>query len=494
MIKIPEKEIRKRFQRLHNYEKIRYPQLKERSDRLRKEIKALKKKNKQLQKENKQIEKLQLQLEELRILKFGKKRANMKTQAKSLPKTSKPSKKRSAKSYRRPEPNQDQITDHLRLELKKCPECGAVLTDKKEHTHYREDLHDVEDLIKSAKKIVETIIESGKCPSCGKRQFAMEVPKQKVLIGENIRRMVVYQTVIQGQSYTEVKRSLKHQYGINLSNGEIANVLEGESRLLTPYYNHIVDELEKESASHYDETSWNTISQGKEVSEGNFCWVKIGVESQNRLIWFGRSRGKGVAEQLRGEKEGSIGVSDDYAAYKNLFEYHQLCWAHPNRKLRDLAESGNLKGKSKQACKQAYKDFGKAYKKSEFARKKLKAKVWTDDVKIKERAKLEKLFDIVLVPNPDDPEKLKTIRESLKKNKEKYFTFFKFPYLSLDNNKGERAIRKVVLKRKKSFGCKSQKGADVLSILYSVIFSITETYPDENFFSLYKKIVNFDED
>ncbi len=74
-----------------------------------------------------------------------------------------------------------------------------------------------------------------------------------------------------------------------------------------------------------------------------------------------------------------------------------------------------------------------------------------------------------------------------------YFTFFDFPWLPLDNNKAERAIKRVVIKRKKSFGCRSQEGADILSILYSVIFSLTESYPDENFFDLYKKVVDFDE-
>ena len=109
------------------------------------------------------------------------------------------------------------------------------------------------------------------------------------------------------------------------------------------------------------------------------------------------------------------------------------------------------------------------------------------------RKELEILFDAVSVETDHDPEKLKTLKQTLKERKKPYFTFFMFPWLPLDNNKAERAIKKVVLKRKKSFGSRSQKGADVLSILYSVIFSLVETYPDENFFSLYKKVVEFDE-
>ena len=324
----------------------------------------------------------------------------------------------------------------------------------------------------------------------------MEVPKQMASIGENVRRMVVYQTVIQGLSYEEVRKSMKELYGIVFSKGEVSNILEGESRLLMSYYNHLIEELDAESkefGAHYDETSWKTKSQGGVISAGNYCWVKVGVKSQLRLIWFGCSRGKHVAEQLRGAKEGSKGVSDDYGSYKNCFEEHSLCWAHPHRKFRDLAESGKIAGKTKKACERTYKKFSIAYKKAEKIRKKLLNGIWSEEEKMQMRKELEILFDAVSVETDHDPEKLKTLKQTLKERKKPYFTFFMFPWLPLDNNKAERAIKKVVLKRKKSFGSRSQKGADVLSILYSVIFSLVETYPDENFFSLYKKVVEFDE-
>jgi len=492
MIKIPEEAIRKRLQKLNNYEKVLYPQMKERSDRLRVENQALKADNERLRRENEQIEKLRLELEELRAMKFGKKREKIQ-HVKAVPIAGEKEKtKRSAESYRRTEPNREVITDYLHLELEECPECGEKLMDKKEHIHYREDLYEVENLLKSAKKIVQTIVESGKCPACKQRQFAMEIPKQTVLIGQNIRIMIVYMIIVQGQSYSEARKSMKHQYGIALSEGEIVNILEGESVLITPYYNELVERLEHASGSHYDETSWKTKDQGTEVSEGNYCWVKAAVENQDKLIWFGCSRGKGVAEKLRGEKKESIGVSDDYGAYKNLFDHHQLCWAHPHRKLRDLSESSSLSGKAKKVCQKACKDFADVYEKSRKVSVKLKEKSLTDEAKAKEREKLEQLFEVLFEPTAHDPKKLQTIRQSLKERKERYFTFFDFPYLPLDNNKAERAVRRIVIKRKKSFGCKSQKGANVLSILYSVVFSFLDSNPDQSFFTLYRQVMDYE--
>ena len=41
-----------------------------------------------------------------------------------------------------------------------------------------------------------------------------------------------------------------------------------------------------------------------------------------------------------------------------------------------------------------------------------------------------------------------------------------------DNNKAERALRKLVIKRKKSFGVKTMKGARTMEVLLSVCYSL----------------------
>ena len=72
----------------------------------------------------------------------------------------------------------------------------------------------------------------------------------------------------------------------------------------------------------------------------------------------------------------------------------------------------------------------------------------------------------------------------MKGNKEKYFTFLKFPNIPLDNNKAERALRHLVIKRKISFGSKTQRGADTTGILASVIMSLKWNDP-QNWFKKY---------
>lgn len=464
----------------------------EEQKRILQDYERLKLENKKLQLEN---EKLRLQLQELREMKYGRKRDKTQLQKKPSPKTGlrKSKEKRPPESYRRQEPTEDEITDELKLEIDVCDVCGSKLEDAKEYIHYREDICDIENRIKSLKMVLKVIVESGYCPKCKTRKFAADIPKQKTVIGQNIRSMIVYMSIIQDLSYKQILEGLNNQYGIKVSSGEVANILETESNILTPYYNNLVERMEEEPA-HYDETSWKTGEKGKEASKGNYCWTKVSVKNNDRLFWFGECRGKGVAEELRGEKDGSIGISDNYNSYKNLFDKHQLCWAHPHRKLRDLAESDVINDKKrKKACKEAYKQFKKLYEQCREFRDKLNSSPPPESEINKRKKELMKVFDSITKPTENDPEKLEAIKKSLARDKDKYFTFFNVPILPLDNNKAERALRKLVIKRKKSFGSQSQKGANMLSVLYSVILTLMESNPDKDFFTLYEDAISYEE-
>lgn len=489
MFKLSEKEIRHRLQKGKNYEKVLYPQLKERNDKLRVKNKELKGEVEKLQKDKKQVEKLLLELEELREIVYGRKQRERKKHKIPLPgKESRKGekKRRGSESYRREEPKEEEVTGEIRYEIEVCPDCGGGISKMEEHLHYREDLEDLDILLKKAKKVTKRIIESGYCEICKRRKRAMDIPKQKVVIGKNIKATIVYLHVLLGLSYREIEEYLKTQYNIRISDGMISQSLEEQSDLLRPYYQGIYQDLQKERGCHYDESSWNV--QGE--SEGNQVWVKIGVKSEKVIFWFGRNRGKGVAEKLRGNiKEeiirDQVGISDDYGAYRNLFEHHQLCWAHPHRKLRDLAESGSLEESVRKHCVSVYEHYATIYKNVQKAKEKFDVGENKNQTE-KEKKKLLAEFKKLTIPHPKDPEKLRKIRESLGARQDRYFTCLTIQGISLDNNKAERALRRIVLKRKKSFESKSQKGANVLSILYSVVFSIYWSHSSENFFHHYQ--------
>ena len=57
----------------------------------------------------------------------------------------------------------------------------------------------------------------------------------------------------------------------------------------------------------------------------------------------------------------------------------------------------------------------------------------------------------------------------------------------MTNNKAERALRPLVIKRKLSYGSKTQKGADVISILLSVCTTLRHQHPGT--YAAYREIL-----
>ena len=132
-----------------------------------------------------------------------------------------------------------------------------------------------------------------------------------------------------------------------------------------------------------------------------------------------------------------------------------------------LKNSVGLSMEKQEHCQLVYEEFAKLYCEVQ--------RISTDALKKKERLsakeRLMPQLERVAKPHPLDPLKLKRIKKRLLEQKECNFVCITHKGIPADNNKAERALRHLVLKRKNSYGSKTQKGADTMSILYSVLLS-----------------------
>jgi len=418
-----------------------------------------------IKEQEKIIEKLTLQVEELRGIVFKSKRKKSKN---PVNKEVKSKKKRTKDSYKRAIPKESEITKTIEHKIDKCPDCNTKLTNKEETEFYIEDikLPTKDDKLKMVEK---HIVEKGYCRNCKKYHTAIKLPSTKVVIGKNIKMYVTYLTILLRSSYTQIIKLFKDTYNIKLSEGEIGNILNTEAQSLKPEYERLKEDIRNQRGIHMDETPYK-VYNGK---LGNYAWIMTGTDNSNVVFDIGKSRGRGVAKKLLGGKK-LIGISDDYNAYSKLFKDHQLCWAHPHRKLRDLANSDKLSEDIKKHCKKVYIEFKELYNDTQ--------KILDTTNSVKEMLKHEnelkdKLIKISQI-HKKDPDKLVNIKKGLLRNTDKYFTCLHYEGIPLDNNKAERGLRHLVLKRKVSFGTGTQKGADRLSVLMSVLLSLWNRNPD----------------
>lgn len=483
--------------------------LKRTNDLLSKKVLHLEHENRRLHKENhllkqqqkilittqrqqeKQIESLKLIVEQLRTMVFGRKKkdgdnnSSKNTNTNNNDKNGEQTKgresaNRAPDSYRRAAPEDIEVTDVYEHQLTNCPDCGTLLIKLKQIIRYIEDIADLTNLSKLLKRIEKHIIGSGYCPKCKKRKIAHEITPQVSILGENVGKLIAYLSVVMRLSFEQVRCFLKDTVDLKLSDGELTVCLDGQADKLVPEKNRLLQKIRGTPGRHYDETTWKVQNGG----QGNYAWVNRGTEGEETVFLMGRSRGKGNAEELQGVVDNQVGISDDYGAYQKMFAKHQLCMSHPKRKLRDLANSETISGKSKQACVKSYGEFSVLYHDLEET---LKTEYQKDVWLQKRKGYIKRLKEIAVITG-DDPQKLKAVKLGLKENAKKYFTCLLQSGIPADNNKAERGLRHIVLKRKISYGSKSQKGADTMAILCSTLLSTWWNKP-KNFFVAYNQML-----
>lgn len=455
-MELSKEEIDRRLIRLRNLEQL-HSKARERIVFLETENKQLKVRVKELEDKDrdkeKRMEDLSYQFEQIKNKLFGKKPI-----VNRIVRT-KEKKNRDILSYHRPIPTHITRTEPHPVSV--CFHCQGTLRNKSVRTFFEEDIP-----LPIKKIVVRHEVQVGYCPVCRRQSSGCSIPSKKSVLGDNIKKYVCILSIANRLSHSQIQDHLKDVFSVSISIGEIGNILCTEADNVRPEYQALKESVLSQTGTHFDETGWKVQKE----EQGKFAWVATGTDNFDTVFLLGKSRGKGNIADIGIP---NIGISDDYGAYRNEFTEHQLCWAHPQRKLRDLAESAEFgKRKRKQTIK-TFEQFSHLY----HSIKKKKDCVFSPYIK----TKLKRLFDSLSQPHSLDPTPLTRIKASLQKNKEKYFTFLNHPGIPIDNNKAERALRHLVIKRKTSFGSKTQRGAETTSILASVILSLKWNDPQRWF-------------
>lgn len=446
-------EIKERLTELRNLRKL-YAGAKTRITILEAENKTLKVRIKELEAKDRQttasIIDLQYQLSELRTIVFKKKppaQASLDSDDDTPPQPP-----RSKESYQRPVPKDSEVTKTIHHRLP-----------RDRHGNIRLRTYYLEDIPLGINKIVEKhVVEQWYDPA--RRQFisADPLPTSRVVLGDNVRVLIATLITVERLSYSQVQGLLTALFKITVSSGEIAQILHHEAQRLKPVNDALLGVIQSETSHHLDESRYDV------AGETHYVWSITGGESGSSVYQVGKSRGKGNAETLRGTSVGVL-VSDDYGAYRKLATHHQLCWAHLIRHFRDLSASPDFSDTTRHTSLTTYQEIKAIYQATKTA-------CTGPDPGI-QRPTLTKRLTAVSLITTADPLPVIRHKTTLLKNIEKYFTCLSFPATALTNNAAERSLRHLVLKRKVSFGVQSHRGAETMSILFSVLLSLRRKEP-----------------
>lgn len=368
-----------------------------------------------------------------------------KKDGKSKPRGKKPG----APACHRPIPAESAVTSERRYILKTCPVCEHEVGEAVDTVvKYEEDI-----ALKPRPTVIKHTITRHWCSHCETYVKSPDVPLVP-RIGINAMGYALYARYRLRLPIEKIKESLLDLYDFKISEGEIVEKLKDAETLFGKDYAALTVLIQEAKAVYADETGWRM--------DGNNWWLWVFATTTGTQYVIEDTRGKGVAENVLGEKEDRVIISDGYTAYKNLPGEKQQCWVHLLRSAKPRSQT-------------LYEDLVRLYKK--LLRELEKPPGHRD------KKKFEKELAIFIAKSY--PETTATrVQERMKRHAPVLFTCLEYENVLPENNTAERAIRPQVVMRKIFGGSRSLAGAKAHQVNSSIIETMRKQNPGANFFDV----------
>jgi transposase len=347
-----------------------------------------------------------------------------------------------------------------------CNSCGLSLESTVEFIAERRQVIDIAPI-----KLIctEHQVFAKKC-SCGKvcrGQFSENV-NAPIQYGSNVESLVSYFSVRQYLPFKRMKECFSDVFGLNLSQGSIANMLSKFAKKAHPIYQRIKANVSISDVIGVDETS--------AVVNGEKGWYWIWQNPLNTFISFSKSRGFNTITSLFPTGfQSSIVVSDCWAAQLKVdSKAKQLCIAHLTRELNFFIDTLN-------------EPWAKNVKHLLLNAIDYKKEIIDYDALNETRKKLsEELNRLLKGIEFSRNKKLKAFQKRLIKHEDKILTFLYSEDVPPDNNGSERGIRNIKVKQKVSGQFVSIQKAIDFAVVRSVFDTIIKN--GSNIFQIAKNI------
>lgn len=341
-----------------------------------------------------------------------------------------------------------------------CPNCDGKHLGKPSASYTRQII----DIPRVKYEVIEHVICKRYCFNCEKR-VSPKVDLSPFVVGKGrigINLMAAIFTMKEESDMTvnKIQKHLQTFYGLDISLGEIIEILHQQAGLGKSNYEEIRQGLLASRVIYADETG------GREDGVNGYHW-SFSNEKFHMLL-YRRSRAAVVVEEVFGENgENFQGVlnTDFYGSYNAYLGPHQRCWVHYLRDMKKLKEDNPKDRKLKIWIRSIHRLYAEA---------KSYAPPGNMQVGLKEQARIDKesYFKQKLKKLCEPYIKTQVLQAKLAARGIRFlsemFTFIRYEGVNSDNNMAERAVRKTVIKRKISFGTRSVKGSETRSILGSL--------------------------
>jgi len=339
-----------------------------------------------------------------------------------------------------------------------CSSCGSLLLGADESPARRQ----IVEITKAGTMLTEYRRHCLRCLCCKKLNRAeWSEQAQSGAFGAKVVGVIGYLTGRLGISHRDAKDAMEELFAVKISLGSISAAQKRLSHTLAAPVAALHELVEKQLVSLVDETSW------KEKQSKPWLWVKATRLATVFRILPGRSRQD--AKAIIGKNENGFVTSDRYPGYNHLRESNrQICWAHLKRDFQAFAErEGDSKAVGEELLEQSKELF------------RLWQQVRDGTLEKTDFQKLiipirEKVSDLLFAGTQSSHSKTGKSCSKILKTEVSLWTFSQVEGVEPTNNQSERALRRAVMWRRKSFGTQSASGSRFVERILTVATTLRQ--------------------
>lgn len=300
------------------------------------------------------------------------------------------------------------------------------------------------------------------CPDCGTATTAdwpAAMPAGR--FGPRVAATVAYLTGRCGVSQRDAQELLATLYQVDVGLGSIAALEAQVSEALAAPVAAAQTFVQEQPVVNADETSWSEQTRR--------CWLWTAVTAVVTVFLLRPSRSSACAQELLGLDFAGIVGSDRYSGYSWLAtRQRQVCWAHLLRDFTAVAERGGASKALGTVCLDlGDRLFARWYQLRDGTLDRATFTLLLAPLQAELRAVLETGVAISHAKTRHLCEHLLAIEPAL-------WTFVTVSGVEPTNNSAERALRRAVLWRRRSFGTQSVAGSRFVARILTAVSTLRQ--------------------
>ncbi len=300
------------------------------------------------------------------------------------------------------------------------------------------------------------------CATCGVKteaEWGEEVPAGS--FGARLQASVAYLTGRLSLSHRDAVEALSVLHGVELSTGSISAIQRQVSAALAAPVATAREFTQQQGVNHVDETGW------REQSKLHWLWVN--ATPQVTAFRVATKRDAATAREVIGRVKARIITTDRYLGYSWLAATRrQVCWAHLKRDFQAIAERGGESQEIGEALLIQTKEVFRLWHQvtdGTLSRRKFQQLIMPVEQQVK--ALLDQGSNCRSSKTSGTCRQLQTVEGAL-------WTFVRVRGVEPTNNAAERALRRAVLWRRKSFGTQSDAGSRFVERILTVVTTLRQ--------------------